>query len=108
MKPYVSRNVARLLSCEEQGAYVGRCQTVATSKALVVRNLEQKARRWQLEAISQSRFNSRARIQIIAQRIANEVEAQYCKHHRESGKKDKMWCVEQMRSRVVEHCSPTR
>ena len=43
----------------------------------------------------QSDFNSRTRIQEIAERIPDKVEREYGEHHRQCGKEDEMGSVEQ-------------
>src|SRR4029077_10576619 len=56
----------------------------------------------------QAHFNARTRIEIVAQRVANEIERQYGEHHRQRGKQYKVRGVEQMSPPIVEHRSPTR
>src|ERR1035441_5643050 len=55
----------------------------------------------------QSRFDARAGIEVVAQRVADEVERQHGQHHGERGKQYEVRCVEQVSAAIVEHGSPT-
>src|SRR5215469_2664134 len=55
----------------------------------------------------QSSLDARARIQIIAQGVADEVEAQHGEHDRQRREDDQMRSFEKIRTAVVEHGSPT-
>src|SRR5450631_4498994 len=57
--------------------------------------------------VLESSFDAGARIEIVAQRVAYEVETQHGQHHGERGKQHEMWRVEQVGAAVVEHGSPT-
>ena len=58
---------------------------------------------------AQSPIDSRVRgIEIVAQRIAEEVEGKHAEHYRQGGKKHHMRRVKEMGTRVVEHVSPAR
>src|ERR1700676_4671958 len=52
-------------------------------------------------------FDSRARVEVVAQGVTNEVEAQHGQHYGQRGKQHEMGRVEQMGATVVEHSSPT-
>src|SRR5580692_5037681 len=51
-------------------------------------------------------FKARTRIEVIAQRVADEVECEHGEHDREGGKEHEMRRVEQMSAAVVEHGAP--
>src|ERR1035437_7269480 len=55
----------------------------------------------------QSRFDARSGIEVVAQRVADEVERQHGQHHGELGKQYEVRCVEQVSAAIVEHGSPT-
>src|SRR5580704_568474 len=60
-----------------------------------------------LRAPLEAGFDAGARIEVIAQGVADKVERQYCEHHGERWKQDEMGRVEQMGAAVVQHGSPT-
>src|SRR5580658_9825365 len=51
-------------------------------------------------------FNARTGVEVIAQRVADEVECEHGEHDREGGKEHEMRRVEQMSAAVVEHGAP--
>src|SRR5437868_4877464 len=55
----------------------------------------------------ESGFKARTRIEIVAQRVPNEIEAEDGQHHRERGKEHEVRRVEQVRAGVIEHRPPT-
>src|SRR6202034_3750183 len=55
----------------------------------------------------QTGFEARARVEIIAQGIADKVETQHGKHHGQGGKQHEVRGVEQVGPAVIEHGSPT-
>src|SRR5580692_7331241 len=54
----------------------------------------------------ESGFDAGAGVEIVAQGVADEVEAQHGEHDGERGKQDEMRGVEQVSAAVVEHGSP--
>src|SRR5580700_6737576 len=56
----------------------------------------------------ESGLDARARIEVVAQGVADEVKTQHGQHHRKRGKENEMRRVEQVRAAVVEHGSPAR
>src|SRR5205807_6671397 len=54
----------------------------------------------------QTHFDSGTRVEIVAQRVADEIEGEHGEHHGDSRKEHEMRRVEQVRAGVVEHGAP--
>src|ERR1700730_8796802 len=62
---------------------------------------------WIYGAHLQARFNPGSRVEEIAQCISNKVERENREHHRHCREEHEMRSVEEMRSGIVQHRSPT-